>query len=184
LAHRGLEVPGRRALDDALATADEPWDAGPLSEPARRALREHLDVVRAWLAELTGVAERSAPTPRQVVVTHGEPHPGNVILTATGPRLIDWDTVALAPPERDLWMIADADRGAAAHYTRLTGTVLDEELLRAYGLLWAVMDVAAFTDQLHQPHRGGVDDQRALRGLRAILDDPDPRPFGPARAPS
>ena len=40
------------------------------------------------------------------VVTHGEPHPGNVLrMQAGGLRLVDWDTVRLAPPERDLWMV-------------------------------------------------------------------------------
>ena len=182
MAHRHLEVAGRGAFDAALAATDRPWDAGPLSEPARRTLRAHLEVVRAWLAELTRIAERTGPTRRRVVLTHGEPHPGNLILTTTGPRLIDWDTVAPAPPERDLWMIAGADRGAAARYTHLTGTVLDEELLRAYALLWAVTDVAAFTSQLRRPHRGDSDDQQALHQLGAMLDDPDPRPFGPAHA--
>ena len=39
------------------------------------------------------------------VVTHGEPHPVNVMQTDAGRVLIDWDTVAIAPPERDLWMV-------------------------------------------------------------------------------
>jgi spectinomycin phosphotransferase len=31
-----------------------------------------------------------------MVVTHGEPHPGNLIQTSAGLVLIDWDTVAVA----------------------------------------------------------------------------------------
>lgn len=42
------------------------------------------------------------------VVTHGEPHPGNVIRTSHGLRIIDWTTVQMAPPERDLWMLTSA----------------------------------------------------------------------------
>jgi thiamine kinase-like enzyme len=37
------------------------------------------------------------------VITHGEPHPGNLLRTRAGLRLIDWDMTALARPERDLW---------------------------------------------------------------------------------
>ena len=36
------------------------------------------------------------------VITQGEPHPGNVLRTLAGLRLIDWDVSALARPERDL----------------------------------------------------------------------------------
>jgi aminoglycoside phosphotransferase (APT) family kinase protein len=36
-------------------------------------------------------------------LTHGEPHPGNVIGTDDGWLLVDWDTAAIAQPERDLW---------------------------------------------------------------------------------
>ncbi|WP_207232468.1 hypothetical protein [Micromonospora kangleipakensis] len=37
---------------------------------------------------------------------HGEPHPGNPDPGTLGLRLIDRDTVQIAPPERDLWMLA------------------------------------------------------------------------------
>lgn len=33
--------------------------------------------------------------------THGEPHNDNQVVTADGVRLVDWESLALAPPERD-----------------------------------------------------------------------------------
>ena len=41
------------------------------------------------------------------VVTHGEPHAGNVVHAKSGPMLIDWDTARWAPRERDLWSLVD-----------------------------------------------------------------------------
>jgi thiamine kinase-like enzyme len=52
------------------------------------------------------VAEQVGALSTAWVVTHGEPHPANVIRTPGGLKLIDWDTVQLAPAERDLWMVA------------------------------------------------------------------------------
>jgi spectinomycin phosphotransferase len=182
LATRGLDVAGRAAFDAALAAVDEPWDGGPLSEPARQLLRRHRDVVSMWLADLDRLAAGSALAPPARVVTHGEPHPGNLIWTASGLRLLDWDTVAVARPERDMWMIASVDATAAAHYRTLTGTTLDEELLVAYRLLWAVTDVAAFTAQLRAPHGGNIDDERALRGVADLLAGSEPGPYGAGRA--
>jgi spectinomycin phosphotransferase len=168
-------VSDRHALEAALAVVDQPWVAGPLSDAARGTLLSSLDVITAWLTEMSRLATAQ---PRQhLVVTHGEPHPGNLIRTAGGLRLVDWDTVALAPPERDVWMIADP--ATVDQYRELTGTRLDPELLSAYRLLWAINDVAAFTIQLRGPHRGSVDDQRALRGLNELLRGDEPRPYGP-----
>ena len=47
-----------------------------------------------------------------MVITHGEPHPANLMLAAGRLALIDWDTVALAPPERDVSLIITGTEGA------------------------------------------------------------------------
>ena len=44
--------------------------------------------------------------PGPLVVTHGEIHPGNVMVTPEGWVIVDWDTALVAPPERDLWRLA------------------------------------------------------------------------------
>jgi spectinomycin phosphotransferase len=176
LAHRGVDVPGRSYLEDALKELDRPWDGGPLSEPARRELATNAEQVVASLRELDRLAVGIGGSPSDVVVTHGEPHPGNLIHTRSGVVLVDWDTVALAPPERDLWMIADDD--VASAYRELTGTSLDTEALAAYRLLWAVTDVAAFITQLRGEHRQNADAERALAALQSIFDKREPAPYG------
>ena len=45
------------------------------------------------------LAKFTRPALAKLVITHGEPHPAN-IMTADGRlALIDWDTLALAAPE-------------------------------------------------------------------------------------
>jgi len=61
--------------------------------------------VLAALAELDDTAVAAAAMRRRVLLTHGEPHRGNLIWTPNGLRLLDWDTVAVGFPERDLWMV-------------------------------------------------------------------------------
>jgi spectinomycin phosphotransferase len=178
LRRHTLEVPGHAAFEAALAATNRPWGNGPFSEPARRILREHLDVITAWMHELSCAATRLAASPPSTVITHGEPHPGNLIDTEGGLRLVDWDTVALAPPERDLWMVAEVDANALDLYRQLTGDTLDQQLLTAYRLLWAVADLAAFTAQLRASHSGNADDERALQALSDILTGREPRPYG------
>jgi spectinomycin phosphotransferase len=178
LVRRGLEVPGRDRLAEALDDLDRPWDGGPLSEPARRELAAHHQVIVRWLSELDRFALGLRETDVDAVVTHGEPHPGNLIRTGAGLVLVDWDTVALAPPERDLWMIVDGGETVLSAYRELTGITLDRDALAAYRLLWALSDVAAFTVQLRGQHRRDADAEKALAALRSILEGREPSPYG------
>ncbi|MDR8414441.1 phosphotransferase [Nonomuraea sp. 3-1Str] len=159
----GLE----QALDDALGDAPDDRAArrrgGPFGERARALLSAHAGVLRARLAgldRLTGELHG-----RRRVVTHGEPHPGNVLTLGDRSLLIDWDTVGLAPPERDLWHVArnqtDLDR-----YAEATGHRPDRSLLDGYRLRWALDDVAAFAGWFRAPHDGGADSEQAWAGLR------------------
>lgn len=182
VSRRRIALPHRRRLEAALDDVDRPWDGGPLSEAARRELGRHVDAVGRALRHLDELTFRLERRDTRLVVTHGEPHPGNLIETPDGHVLIDWDTVGLARPERDLWMIADADVVAA--YRDLTGIMLEREALIAYGLLWALTDVAAFTVQLRGEHELDADGEHALEGLRSILVGNEPAPYGSSIAAS
>jgi spectinomycin phosphotransferase len=181
VARRGLALPGRADLDDALDDLDRPWNGGPLSELARRELATHMREVVGSLADLDRFAVREDAMDSEAVVTHGEPHPGNLIRTRAGLVLIDWDTVALARPERDLWMIGDADDDVVVTaYRDLTGIRLDPEALAAYRLLWALTDVAAFTARLRGEHQRDRDAEKALAALRSVFNGREPSPYGTA----
>ena len=178
LGRRGLDVPGRDGLEKACAELDRRWYGGPYSEPARLALAKHVDQVAQWLTLLGRFNPAEAP----VVVTHGEPHPGNFIRSDTGLMLVDWDTIALARPERDLWMIVDGNKDAVAAYRDLTRISLDQASLAAYRLLWALADVAAFTIQLREPHHADADAEKAIAALRDILEGQASPPFSSLHA--
>lgn len=170
-----LAVEARGALERALAELDTPWTEGPLGEQARQLVR-----VRApagprhrLFHRYDELVELAAARPERFVLTHGEPHPGNLITTDGGLRLVDWDTVRLAPPERDLWLLLEGDADDAEllrAYETATGRVVDHEALELFRLRWDLTDVALFTRRLHGPHEGGADDQAALAHLASALD--------------
>ena len=89
------------------------------------------------------------------VVTHGEPHSGNVLRTVDGGiRFVDWDTVALAPRERDLWLAAP---GTAEG---------DPAALELYRLRWTLTEICIYTVLFRAPHRDDENTRAAWRGLR------------------
>lgn len=165
----GLEVPGRDGLEAALAGAAGEWRGGPFSAGARELLREAARVLRARLRDFDELAARVRRRGSPPVVTHGEPHPGNLLAQAGGRcLLVDWDTVALAVPERDLAVVA-ADPGPLARYTELTGREVDADALALYRLRWALADVAEFAGWFQGPHEAGADTETAWLGLTATV---------------
>jgi spectinomycin phosphotransferase len=161
----GFDLPGRRHLEAALLELDEAWTGGPLSEPAREAIRDSASV----LAELLALADRLAADAQKRagpwVVTHGEPHAANVMRTREGRVLVDWDTVALAPPERDLWMVVAGVTDVPDLYARATGTQVDAAALDFFRLTWDLKDVAEYLKVLRSPHSENADTARQYRAL-------------------
>ncbi|GIF72724.1 phosphotransferase family protein [Asanoa siamensis] len=159
---------GRDGLDRALADLDRRWPGGPYAEPARDLLARHADRVAGWLADFDGLVAEIQATSASWVVTHGEPHPGNVLQSAEGPRLLDWETVRLAPSERDLWLL-DPDPALLTRYTEATGIAVSPAVMAFYRLRWRLDDIAIFVDDLRRPHGATDDPAAALRYLTGYL---------------
>lgn len=154
----------RRTLDDPGRT----WDAGPFGGEAWALLTEHG-------ASLGGLLDRysalvAGADRRRFVVTHGEPHRGNTIVTdGRGVVLVDWDTCLLAPPERDLWLLAREDAGVVSAYEAATGIRVEADLLEGYALRWDLADVAAAVRDLAGPHTDDEDTRTTWQALRHVL---------------
>jgi spectinomycin phosphotransferase len=159
----------RGDLETALGDLGQPWAGGPYAEPARELLAGAARTVRRQLEALDRWAARLASA--EVVITHGEPHPGNVVHSAAGLLLIDWDTVALAPPERDLWSVATGSGEEVRRYTELTGRRVDPALLEFYRLRWALDDLSCFLRDLRAPHHRTPGTEHAWEALEITLAD-------------
>ena len=157
---------GRTRLDGALAGHGFEG-GGPFAESARDLLAEAEGALRGRLDEFDRGAARLGSA--RGVVTHGEPHPGNLLWRGGGPLLVDWDTVGVALPERDLWLVTD-DPDELAHYTRASGHEPDEAALHFYRLRWDLVDLVEFVDWFCEPHRATPDTEQAWQGLRDVVD--------------
>jgi spectinomycin phosphotransferase len=153
---RRPDLAARPALAAALGELSRPWNSGPYSEPARELLARHASLLGRALAsfdELACEAARSGPP----VITHGEPHPGNILRSAGRVYLIDWDTVGLALPERDLWDVVDADSCEADRYAELTGRRVSAVVMRMYRMRWSLDEIALGLSEFRAPHEQSED---------------------------
>ncbi|MFF8955536.1 phosphotransferase [Streptomyces sp. NPDC014894] len=160
-------LPARDRLEAALRETDRPWSGGPFAEPAR-ALVARSGPHRA-LDAFDALLERTASAGAERVVTHGEPHPGNLLWQGERGLLVDWDTVGLAAPERDLWHL-DGEPGGLDRYTELTGRVPDPVALAFYRLRWDLEDLTAFLGLFRSAHTRGPDTEQAWAGFTGILE--------------
>jgi spectinomycin phosphotransferase len=178
-----LGFAGRAGLEAAMHDVDRSWEAatgassdrpgnpggGPYAEPARAWLASHIDDLGRLLDDFDDVVRAVTATQVPPVITHGEPHPGNVMHSVDELFLIDWDTVALAPPERDLWLLATDSGEEAALYRDATGHEVNSAALSLYRQAWDLADIAVYIDQFRSPHHRTADTEEAWTNLESSI---------------
>lgn len=121
--------------------------------PAALSLREAMDARLRFAGSvlperiITGVFALIEHLPPDDVLCHSDLHPGNVIMTAQGPRLIDWLGAARAPAAYEIAqchvLIAELDPEHADHPERCTvSSVLQAEYARLAGITPAALTAA------------------------------------------
>jgi spectinomycin phosphotransferase len=166
---RPLELANRQAIHQALASLGVPWTGGPYAEPGRDLLARYERPLRQAFARFDGLLDRVRGAGGRNVITHGEPHPGNLLRTRAGLRLVDWDMTALARPERDLWWVIAGDQDAA-RYSWRTGWPVNQDALALYRLRWDLDDVAGFLSHIRGPHQRTADTLMSWTELQKTLE--------------
>ena len=167
-----LEVPGRRGLDAALGgssaapgTADRTRNRHGRCSRVTLQTSSSCSLLRSGLRPtLRGVAQMGDHARR--------PHARNVLRTEDGRGLVDWDTVAVGPPERDLWMLMDSSTDVAL-YEAQTGHELDTRAGDFFRLLWDLSDLASYLAVIRVPHREDEDTARAYRCITECVSSRD-----------
>jgi hypothetical protein len=156
-------------LEAAIERTGEGWDAGPYGERARQLLARHGPAVAELLAAYDRLASQVAARPERMVITHGQPDGANVLRTADGFVFVDWESVLLAPPERDLWDLAEADPSILAEYSAMTGTVIDRDALRLYRLWYDLAEISGYITWFSGSHGDTADTAEAWQNLQYYL---------------
>lgn len=165
-----LALPGLDALSAALDAIDEPWDSGPFGEPARALLRSDRSRLDEALVRYNALVARVRVESSPWVITHGEPHAANILRGPDGAlHLIDWDTVRLAPRERDLWDMRDDDTDMSPYRTEAGNIPVSTAALRLFRMRWDLGEVAIYVAQFHAPHEDDPNTREAWENLGDYL---------------
>ena len=154
---------------------DETFD-----EPVAVKLAAFLKTKRDETLELVGRAERlalalQAQAP-EFILCHGDIHAGNLLIGNNGALyMVDWDTLILAPKERDL-MFVGGGLGGDGHTPQeevilfcqgYGQTQIDPIALAYYRYERIIEDIAVFCEQIFLSDEGGEDREQSLEYLKS-----------------
>jgi len=159
--------------DEVEATLDGPStvdEVGPYTRRTVELVRSHAGPLRGLIARYDALVRQARSDPARAVLTHGEPHRANTMLTPDGWVLVDWDTALVAPPERDLWMLWDDDGVVADAYADATGVAPLPSMVDLYRVGWDLADIAVEVSRFRHPHGDTEDDAVTWRLLSAQVE--------------
>lgn len=163
-------IPNRDALELMMQPGDQTLvAAGPYAAPMRALLAANAERLAGALDRYDDLVVDARRRPAQNVLTHGEPHPGNTMHAQSGLVLIDWDTVLIAPPERDLWSLESGDGAVSEAYTATTGRRPRSFMMDMYRTKWDLADLAAYAGRFAGAHVGSEDDEKSWTNVAAVL---------------
>lgn len=162
-------IPHRDELEMAVRGDTDVGNSGPYRAPMSTLLAEHAANIERLLTRYDDLVKEIRNRHRPTVVTHGEPHPGNIMRTANGWKLIDWDTLLVAPPERDLWSLDPGDGSFIDAYREATHVTPDPPTLGLYRLRWHLADIAEYVSRFRGPHAETSDDEKSWDELLDLV---------------
>jgi hypothetical protein len=162
-------IPGLDELTAAMSQAGQVWDSGPYADRASKLLAVHAADLAKLLRAFDSLAARVDARRDRMVVTHGEPGAHNALRTPSGLVLVDWDSVLLAAPERDLWDLAEHDASVLDAYSAISGGTIDLEALACYRMWYDLFEIAGYIRLFRRRHDDTADTAESWRNLQHFL---------------
>jgi spectinomycin phosphotransferase len=152
-----------------LANGDQFIDAA--AEQMAALFRERHDQIIALIERTERMAAQLIGRPAVFVLCHADIHAFNVLIDRHDKLwVVDWDTLILAPPERDLMFIGagiggiwDQQREAELFYQGYGTVSVDPIALSYYRAERIVQDLVSYGEYVFLSAEGGADRAEAVR---------------------
>lgn len=157
-----FDLPFADELEGALARATAgSHTAGPLGSDVSDLVSRNGARIGDWREEIAVCQQRCRASPGELVLTHGEPEPPNVLITPDDELLLlDWGDLLRAPPERDSLSLRKLGIAPTAR----------RDFLRFYELRWILSEVAEYVSRFTSPHEGNAEDLEKRAELSRYLE--------------
>ncbi len=155
------------SIEHLTRILDDPWHVGPYGEPARNALALRLVQIREWTGSYDLLAHAAQATRDTWVPTHGEPDTGNQLVASDARLLVDWESLKLAPRERDLRFLIESGFAWEGAYGIKTP---DWQMVEMFDLEWRLSEIIEYAGWFSAAHTGTASDDVAFEGLLEELE--------------
>ena len=163
----------RDLVRDFQARAEDTAFVDPVAAQLTALLRAKRAIVDALVLRAEQLAAQLQTRPLEYVLCHADIHAWNLLIDANATLyIVDWDTLILAPKERDLMFVGagldklwPSAREEALFYQGYGATEIDPTALAYYRYERIVEDIAAYCQQLLLTDQGGDDRAEGLRQL-------------------
>lgn len=145
--------------------------ADPVAAQLAALLRDKRDIVSALVERAEQLANVLRARSPELVLCHADIHAGNVLVDAEDALyIVDWDTLTIAPKERDLMFIGagvgsvwNSVEEEALFQQGYGPLAVDREAIAYYRYERIIQDIAAFCEELLLTDAGGADRAQGLR---------------------
>lgn len=171
-----FDNPFEEPILHALRTVEAP---GQLANPTQQRLRDLMLAQRSdlftTLEKMRQVQAEARSLDLDWVLTHGDPNWANMLVDSSHTfHLLDWEDLALGPPERDLVFLSDREtkrfEAILRRYLTTNGSVtLHPEVFAFYHYRWVVQEIADYTTRILFLNVDPAEDEHAWTELQPYL---------------
>lgn len=175
-----FDIPGSATYDQIIKAVNKQTIQSGAAGEALRILRPVRKRLEGLKEEILLFQEKARKAPCVYCICHGDPTPGNVLVSSAGtPYLIDWDDIILAPAERDLvfwekdhvFFDDPASYPVLAGYRSAAGEVrLDPDVIGFYHRQWTVSEISEYGHRLLFENHDEQQNEWDLDNLREELN--------------
>jgi len=143
---------------------------GDLNKKALKLLKDNESLIRKVIRRHTELGNKYKNMPKDFVLTHGDITGLNIIDTGEQLKLVDWDGVMLAPPERDINFFSSNPNFSVDEYLKRTGrNEYVPELGNYYGQQWSLDSIVGNLETLLYGEVKVVDDTEYIEEIKEYL---------------
>lgn len=143
--------------------------------PLRELLYKHQKLLQQIIFSHDKQADSYKSHHPSFTLTHGDITGRNIIASPSGPKLVDWDGVMYAPPEKDFMFLRSNPFFSFDTYCEQVGknfADIDYKLIEYYEQKWAIESILGnFQTLLSQPNLSTLDKQEYFEEIIKYLED-------------
>lgn len=173
LPEEGFDNPFEAPILNALNKVDAlDRDANRFQRRLRELLLAEREDILAILETMRQLGRKARSYHACRVLTHGDPNLDNIVIDPYGGlHLVDWDDLALGPPERDLFAaLGGRFERFLRHYSSAFADLrLHEDIFEFYVHRWIVQEIADYSTRILFRNTEETENEHAWRELTDYL---------------